>query len=72
MPVGVYRLGGGVCCMSCRNKSCLLPMTYTVWKTNDFYYKPGNSASWVRKSKPSGKGNGKKIGINRLGGVTRN
>ena len=70
MPIGVYSLGGS------KGRSTggpyLLDMKFTrkVVKTNDWYYKPGSSASWARRSKSGGKGNGAKIGVSRLGGNT--
>ena len=74
MPVGHYSLGGARSgCTSCDKKGCLLPMTFTGMKTNDWYYKPGNRANWARRSKSGGGQNwGRKsaarIGVNRLGG----
>jgi hypothetical protein len=74
MPVGLYTLGGARnSCKTCDNKGCLLPMTFTVWKTNDWYHKPGNRASWARRSRASGGQNWgtrnvTRIGVNRLGG----
>lgn len=68
MSIGLYRLGGSsVSCLNCNNKKCLLPMNYSGNWNNDNYYKPGNRASWARRSRPSGKKNISKIGVNRLG-----
>ena len=74
MPVGHYTLGGSYSrCNHCANSNCLLPMTFTGNKTNDWYYKPGDRASWARRSRSGGGQNwGRKsanrIGVNRLGG----
>ena len=73
MPIGQYTLGGARnSCKNCDNQGCLLPMTFTVWKTNDWYHKPGNRTSWARRSRPSGgqnwgTKNTSRIGVNRLG-----
>ena len=76
MPVGLYLLGGARAgCTSCTGQSCILPMTFTrtVSTTNDFYYKPGNRASWARRSRSGGgqnwgRTNASRIGVKRLGG----
>ena len=74
MSIGVYKLGGSsICCKKCDRKDCLIPMNYTGSWNNDNYYKPGNRASWARKSKASGGQNhgrrvATRIGVNRLGG----
>ena len=76
--IGMHRLGGPSSgCSNCRNKNCLLPMSYTGMKTNNFYYKPGDRASWARRSKAGGGQNwgaksGARIGVNRLGGTGKN
>ena len=78
MPIGLYRLGGSsFCCKRCDNKNCLLPMKFTGNTTNDWYYKPGNRASWARRSRPGGgqnrgRQNANRIGVNRLGGNRSN
>ena len=71
MPVGVYSLGGSNG-RPTGQPYLLLNMKFTrkVVKTNDWYYTPGSSASWARRSKSGGKGNGAKIGVSRLGGKT--
>ena len=74
MPVGLYTLGGARnSCMHCSRENCTLPMSFTVWKTNDLYYNPGDRASWARRSRAGGgqnwgRKNGTRIGVNRLGG----
>jgi len=74
MSVGLYKLGGASAgCLKCDNKNCLLPMSFKGNFDNDHYYKPGNRASWARRSKSSGgqnygKKNAQRIGVNRLGG----
>ena len=75
MSVGLYLLGGS---KGRGQGPTFLPLKYsynTVVKTNDWYYKPGNRASWSKRSKaPAGGGLGpralpaQKIGVNRLGG----
>ena len=52
-------------------------MTFTGNTTNDWYYKPGNRASWARRSRPGGgqnrgRQNANRIGVNRLGGNRSN
>lgn len=73
MAIGLYLLGGA----NSRGQGKSLWFTYNniVNKTNDWYYKSGNRASWSKRSKPSAGGGlgvkaspGQKIGIKRLGG----
>ena len=74
MGIGLYLLGGN------KGRPTGPPYLITMifsrcpYKTNDWYYKPGNRASWSRRSKSSaGGGQGRhslpaqKIGVRRLG-----
>ena len=75
--VGLYLLGGSKG-RSLGGPPYLITMQYpqnTLIKTNDWYYKPGNRASWARRSKSCAGGRngrhalpGRSIGVNRLGG----
>ena len=58
--IGTYNLGGSKGRPT--GPPYLLPMQYSynlVVKTNDWYYKPGNRASWARRSRACGGGRGK-------------
>ena len=77
--VGLYLLGGA---KGRGQGPTLYSMTFSnnqIIKTNDWYYKPGSSASWARRSKASAGGGlgrhslpAKKIGVARLGGSAQN
>jgi hypothetical protein len=59
VSIGSYRLGGSKGRPT--GPPYLLPMQFSynmLIKTNDWYYKPGNRASWARRSRPSGGGRG--------------